>query len=66
MCGQPINILMNENPHLLLNSHHDTVYPNSAYTNDPFKAIVKRGQIIWFRISNDAGGCLVSLMATFT
>ena len=26
-------------PTLLLNSHHDTVRPNQAYTNDPFKAI---------------------------
>ena len=25
-------------PLLLLNSHHDTVRPNSAYTRDPFKA----------------------------
>ena len=24
-------------PTLLLNSHHDTVQPNSAYTNDPFE-----------------------------
>ena len=28
-------------PSLLLNSHHDTVKPNSAYTLDPFKAIEK-------------------------
>ena len=52
-------------PTLLLNSHHDTVYPNSAYTNDPFKAIVKEGKLYGLG-SNDAGGCLVSLMATFT
>ena len=32
-------------PTLLLNSHHDTVKPNSAYTNDPFKAIVKDGKL---------------------
>ena len=24
-------------PTLLLNSHHDTVQPNTAYTRDPFK-----------------------------
>ncbi|TVZ54916.1 acetylornithine deacetylase [Lutibacter sp. Hel_I_33_5] len=52
-------------PSMLLNSHHDTVKPNSAYTNDPFKAIVKDGKLFGLG-SNDAGGCLVSLMATFT
>ena len=52
-------------PTLLLNSHHDTVKPNSAYTKDPFKAIVEDGKLYGLG-SNDAGGCLVSLMATFT
>jgi acetylornithine deacetylase len=52
-------------PTLLLNSHHDTVKPNSAYTKDPFKAIVEDGKLFGLG-SNDAGGCLVSLMATFT
>jgi acetylornithine deacetylase len=52
-------------PTLLLNSHHDTVRPNQAYTNDPFKAIVKDGKLYGLG-SNDAGGCLVSLIATFT
>jgi len=52
-------------PTLLLNSHHDTVKPNSKYTNDPFKAIVKDGKLYGLG-SNDAGGCLVSLIATFT
>lgn len=52
-------------PTLLLNSHHDTVYPNSAYTNDPLKAIVEDGKLYGLG-SNDAGGCLVSLIATFT
>ena len=52
-------------PTLLLNSHHDTVKPNSAYTNDPFKAIVD-GDKLYGLGSNDAGGCLVSLIATFT
>jgi acetylornithine deacetylase len=51
-------------PTLLLNSHHDTVRPNQAYTNDPFKAIVKDGKLFGLG-SNDAGGCLVSLLATF-
>jgi acetylornithine deacetylase len=52
-------------PTLLLNSHHDTVHPNSAYTNNPFKAIVKDGKLYGLG-ANDAGGCLVSLLATFT
>ncbi|GAB1855417.1 M20 family metallo-hydrolase [Flavobacteriaceae bacterium MHTCC 0001] len=52
-------------PTLLLNSHHDTVKPNSAYTKDPFKAIVEDGKLYGLG-SNDAGGCLVSLIATFT
>ena len=30
-------------PTLLLNSHHDTVRPNSAYTVDPFSPIEKDG-----------------------
>ncbi len=52
-------------PTLLLNSHHDTVKPNNGFTKDPFKAIVKDGKLFGLG-SNDAGGCLVSLMATFT
>lgn len=51
-------------PTLLLNSHHDTVKPNSGYTKDPFKAIVEDGKLYGLG-SNDAGGCLVSLIATF-
>jgi len=52
-------------PTLLLNSHHDTVKPNNGYTKDPLKAIVEDGKLYGLG-SNDAGGCLVSLMATFT
>ena len=51
-------------PTLLLNSHHDTVKPNNGYTKDPFKAIVEEGKLYGLG-SNDAGGCLVSLLATF-
>ena len=51
-------------PTLLLNSHHDTVKPNQGYTNDPFEAIVNDGKLYGLG-SNDAGGCLVSLLATF-
>ena len=51
-------------PTLLLNSHHDTVKPNSAYTKDPFDAHIEDGKLYGLG-SNDAGGCLVSLLATF-
>ncbi|MCH4823723.1 M20 family metallo-hydrolase [Gramella lutea] len=52
-------------PTLLLNSHHDTVKPNSGYTREPFKAEIENGKLYGLG-SNDAGGCLVSLLATFT
>jgi acetylornithine deacetylase len=51
-------------PTLLLNSHHDTVKPNKAYTLDPFAPIERDGKLFGLG-SNDAGGCLVSLIATF-
>ncbi len=51
-------------PNLLLNSHHDTVKPNSAYTKDPFHPHIEEGKLFGLG-SNDAGGCLVSLLATF-
>jgi acetylornithine deacetylase len=51
-------------PSVLLNSHHDTVKPNKGYTLDPFKPIEKDGKLYGLG-SNDAGGCLVSLIATF-
>jgi acetylornithine deacetylase len=49
---------------ILLNSHHDTVKPASGYTSDPFTPLEQDGKIIGLG-SNDAGGCLVSLIATF-
>ena len=52
-------------PTLLLNSHHDTVKPNSAYTKDPFNPHIEDGKLYGLG-SNDAGGCLVSLLATFS
>lgn len=51
-------------PTLLLNSHHDTVKPNPAYTRDPFKPEIIEGKLFGLG-SNDAGGPLVSLIATF-
>ncbi|HEX3933693.1 MAG TPA: M20 family metallo-hydrolase [Puia sp.] len=51
-------------PTILLNSHHDTVKPNKAYTLDPFDPLEKDGRLYGLG-SNDAGGCLVSLIAAF-
>lgn len=51
-------------PTLLLNSHHDTVKPNPAYTHNPFEPSEENGKLYGLG-SNDAGGPLVSLIATF-
>jgi len=51
-------------PTILLNSHHDTVRPNSGYTRDPFDAKIEDGKLYGLG-SNDAGGCLVSLISVF-
>ena len=51
-------------PTILLNSHHDTVKPNSGYTVDPFDPVENSGRLYGLG-SNDAGGCLVALIATF-
>ena len=51
-------------PNILLNSHHDTVKPNTAYTNNPFESKIVDDKLYGLG-SNDAGGCLVSLMALF-
>ncbi|CAN5283874.1 M20 family metallo-hydrolase [soil metagenome] len=51
-------------PTILLNSHHDTVKPNSRYTLNPFEAKEKDEKIYGLG-SNDAGGALVSLLLTF-
>lgn len=51
-------------PTVLLNSHHDTVKPNKGYSLNPFTPIEKDGKLFGLG-SNDAGGALVSLIATF-
>jgi acetylornithine deacetylase len=51
-------------PTLLLNSHHDTVKPNHSYTKNPFVPVEIDNKLYGLG-SNDAGGCLVSLMAAF-
>lgn len=52
-------------PTVLLNSHHDTVKPNKSWTLNPFEPLERDGKLYGLG-SNDAGGCLVSLMATFS
>ncbi len=51
-------------PTVLLNSHHDTVKPNPSWTLNPFEPLVVEDKLYGLG-SNDAGGCLVSLLATF-
>ncbi len=51
-------------PTLLLNSHHDTVRPNASWTLDPLTPLERDGKLYGLG-SNDAGGCLVSLIAAF-
>ncbi len=51
-------------PTILLNSHHDTVRPNDAYTRDPFTPEVADGRLYGLG-SNDAGASGVSLLALF-
>lgn len=51
-------------PTVLLNSHHDTVKPNSGYIRNPFSPDIVDDKLFGLG-SNDAGGCLVSLIATF-
>lgn len=51
-------------PTLLLNSHHDTVKPNPQYTRDPYLPAIEDGRLYGLG-SNDAGGCLVALVAVF-
>ncbi len=71
----PVNRLLNNvwatnqyfdstKPSILLNSHHDTVRPNKGYTLDPYMPTELDGKLFGLG-SNDAGGCLVSLLATF-
>jgi acetylornithine deacetylase len=49
---------------ILLNSHIDTVKPSSAYSRDPFAAVIEDGKLFGLG-SNDAGGCVVSLLSAF-
>ena len=53
-----------EKPVYLLNSHHDTVKPVKGWQRDPFSPDIENGKLYGLG-SNDAGGSLVSLLATF-
>ncbi len=51
-------------PTILLNSHHDTVKPNSAYTRNPYAPTIENGRLYGLG-SNDAGASVVGLISTF-
>lgn len=51
-------------PSVLLNTHHDTVKPNKAYTLDPFLPVEQDGKLYGLG-SNDAGASLVSMAQVF-
>ncbi len=53
-----------DKPTILLNSHHDTVPANKGYTKNPLDSSIEDGKLFGLG-SNDAGGSLVSLLATF-
>jgi acetylornithine deacetylase len=58
------DIISDELPVLLLNSHHDTVKPSTSWTIDPYTPLEKDGKLYGLG-SNDAGASLVSLMQVF-
>lgn len=51
-------------PTVMLNSHHDTVQASSKWTKDAFTPTLEDGKLFGLG-SNDAGGPLVSLLASF-
>uniref|UniRef100_UPI0032B2A734 M20 family metallo-hydrolase n=1 Tax=Candidatus Karelsulcia muelleri TaxID=336810 RepID=UPI0032B2A734 len=54
----------NDHYTILLNSHHDTIKPSNGWDTDPF-GVKEDGDKIIGLGSNDAGGSVVSLIATF-
>jgi len=53
-----------DKPTLLLNSHHDTVKPAKGWMRVPYEPTVEDDRLYGLG-SNDAGGCLVALIAAF-
>lgn len=51
-------------PWLLLNSHHDTVRAGQGWTRNPLGAEIEDG-VLYGLGSNDAGGPLMAMLATF-
>lgn len=51
-------------PTILLNAHLDTVKPSDSWTRNPFEAVEENGRIYGLG-SNDDGGSLVALLASF-
>lgn len=51
-------------PTIWLNSHHDTVKPNTGYSFDPFFPLVEDDKLFGLG-SNDAGASLVCLLSAF-
>ncbi len=51
-------------PTILLDAHIDTVKPNPAWVRNPFEAVVENGRLYGLG-SNDDGGSVVALLATF-
>lgn len=51
-------------PYLMLNSHHDTVRPANGWTYNPYDPIIVDNKLFGLG-SNDAGGALVTMIATF-
>lgn len=51
-------------PTFWLNSHHDTVKPNTGYTRDPFSPDIEAGKLFGLG-ANDAGASLIALLFAF-
>ena len=52
-------------PTILLDAHIDTVKPNAQWSRDPFTPVVE-GEKLYGLGSNDTGGSLVAMIATFS
>jgi acetylornithine deacetylase len=62
--GNNIIAQTSDKPHLLLNSHLDTVPPNDAWTRPPWEP-AQEGDHIFGLGSNDAKGCVAAMITAF-